>query len=47
MAIGFSPNHRVGSKEVWIMLLTIKRSVSWSVLVPETAVSGLVMGPRI
>ena len=28
MAIGFSPNRRVGSKAVWTVLLTIKRPVS-------------------
>ena len=44
MAIGFIPNRRASSKAVWTLLLTIKRSVSWSVLVPRTAVSGLVMG---
>ena len=43
MAIGFSPNRRVGSKAVWIVLLTIERQVSLSILVPETFVSGLVM----
>ena len=47
MAIGFSPNRRAGSKAVWTVLLTVKRPVSWSVLVPETAVSGLVMGPSV
>ena len=36
MAIGFSPNYRVGLKAVWIVLLTIERPVSWSVLVPGT-----------
>ena len=44
MAIGFNPNRRVGSKAVWTVLLTIKRPVSWSVLVPGTTVSRLVMG---
>ena len=28
MAIGFSPNHRVGLKAVWTVLLTIGRLVS-------------------
>ena len=45
MAIQFRPNRRAGSKAVWTVLLTVKRPVSWSVLVPKTAVSGLVMGP--
>ena len=44
MAIGFSPNLRDGSKAVWTVLLTVKRSVSWFVLVLGTVVSGLVMG---
>ena len=39
MAIGFKPNRRAGSKAVWTMLLTVKRPVSWSVLVPGTAIS--------
>ena len=47
MAIGFSPNRRAGLKAVWIMLLTVKRPVSWFVLVPMIAVLGLVMGPGI
>ena len=34
MAIEFSPNRRAGSKAVLIVLLTIERPVSWSVLVP-------------
>ena len=44
MAIGFSPNLRAGLKAVWTVLLTVKRSVSWFVLVLGTIVSGLVMG---
>ena len=36
MAIGFNPNRRAGSKEVWTVLLTIERPVSWSVLAPGT-----------
>ena len=44
MAIGFSPNRRTSSKVIWTMLLTIERLVSWYVLVPGTAISGLVMG---
>ena len=44
MAIGFSLNHRPGSKAVWTMLLTIKRPVSWFILVSSTAILGLVMG---
>ena len=44
MAIGFSPNRRVGSKVVWTVLLTIERPISWYVLGPEIVVSGLVMG---
>ena len=47
MAIGFSPNRKAGSKAVWTVLLTVKRPVSWSVLVPGIAVSGLVMGPGV
>ena len=47
MAIGFSPNSKGSSKAVWTMLLTVKRQISWSVLVPETAISGLVMGPSV
>ena len=35
MAIGLIPNRRVGSKAVWTVLLTIKRPVSWSILVPR------------
>ena len=44
MAIGFSPNRRADSTKVWTMLLTVKRLVSWSILVPRTIVSRLVMG---
>ena len=47
MAIGFSPNHRAGSKAVWTVLLTVKRPISCFVLVPGTIVSGLVMGPSV
>ena len=47
MAIGFIPNRRAGSKTVWNVLLTVKRPISWSVLVPRTAVSRLVMGPGV
>ena len=47
MAIGFSPNRRASSKAVWTMLLIVKRPISWSVLVPRTTVSGLVMGPGV
>ena len=43
MDIGFSPNCRAGSKEVSTVLLTVKRSISWPVLVFGTAVSRLVM----
>ena len=39
MAIGFSPNHRAGSKAVWTVLLTVKRPVSLFVLVPKTSIS--------
>ena len=47
IAIGFSPNRRAGSKAVWILLLTINRPVSWSILVPSIFISGLVMGPGV
>ena len=43
MVVGFSLNRRADSKAVWIVLLTTKRPVSWSILVPETTISGLVM----
>ena len=47
MPIGFSPNRRVSSKVVWTVLLTVKRPVSWFVLVPGTTVSRLVMGQSV
>ena len=47
MAIGFNPNCGASSKVVWTVTLTIERLISWSVLVPRTSVSGLVMGPGV
>ena len=47
MAIGFNPNGRASSKAVWTVLLTVKRPISWSSLVPRTAVLGFVMGPGV
>ena len=47
MAIGFNPNRRASSKIVWNVLLTIERPVSWSILVPRTVISGLVIGPGV
>ena len=47
MAIRFSPNRRVGSKEVWTVLLKIEGLVSRFVFVPGTAISGLVMGSGV
>ena len=47
MAIGLNPNRKASSKAVWTVLLIVKRPVSWSVLVPGTAISGLVMGPGV
>ena len=47
MAIGFNLNRRAGSKIVWNVLLTIERPIFWSILVPGTVVSGLVIGPSV
>ena len=45
--IEFSSNRRASSKAVWTMLLTVKRPISWSILVLGTAFSRLVMGPCV
>ena len=47
MAIMFSPNRRASSKEVWTVLLRVKRSISRSVLVLGISVARLVMGPGV
>ena len=46
MAMGFSPNHRAGSKEVWTVLLTIKRLVSWSFFCSRNCHFGIGYGSR-